>query len=349
MKVFTFDGVSTWVDISTEASSASGSSFTYPALITDTAIYIASELVQGGDYYKHSGIKYSVLTAGVMGAGSIIAEYWNGTAWVEIHGMVTESAGLYHPHAKNYFQTIGSFQLRLDTELSRAAAGWTANDPMLYGTDLYWIRYRITSLITTAPIFEQWKYHTNRFEPNADGFIEYFGNARPIGQLPINIGTSKPIAGNMQSESIWIDDNIGVGYQSNKFTATTDILGLSTRVPFNMDTSSNIYFIWSGMFSVAHTPVFTIRWYWIEQGATLYTSNPIASGNAKVTTVSRAVLADINETFIAILDVSALIPKRPINYGDELWMTIQITTLSGTFTITTGTADYIKWTEGGHI
>lgn len=350
MKVYTFDGVSTWVDVSIAASSASGSTFTYPALTANAAIYIGSELQQSGDYYKHSGIKYSLETAGVMGVGGeIVAEYWNGSVWMEINGMVTESAGAYHSSAKAYFQEVGSFQLRLDTELSRAAAGWTVTNPMSYDVALYWIRYRITSLIDTAPIFQQWKYHTNRFEPNADGYIEYFGNARPIGQLAINIGTSKPIAGNMQSETIWIDENIGVGYQTNKFTTTTDILGLSSRVPFNMDTSSNIYFIWSGLFSIAHTPVFTIRWFWIEQGANLYTSNPTASGNAKSTTVTRAVLADINETFIAVLDISDMIPKRPINYGDELWITMQITTLTGNFSITTGTADYIKWAEGGHI
>jgi len=350
MKVFTFDGVTTWVDVSAAAASASGSTFTFPGLTADNSIYIASQLQQAGDYYKHSGIKHLVSTAAVMGVGGeIVAEYWDGGAWVEINGMTTEGSGQYHSKAKAYFQETGSFHLRLDTELSRAAAGWTVTNPMGYSVALYWIRYRITSLITTAPIFEQWKYHTNRFETNVDGYIEYFGNARPIGQLPINIGTSAPIAGNMQSEDIWIDENIGVGYRTNKFTTTSDILGLSTRVPFNMDTSSNIYFIWSGLFSQAHTPVFTFRWYWVEQGASLYTSNPTASGNSKSITISRAVLADINETFIAILDVSDLIPKRPINYGDELWITIQITTLSGTFAITTGTADYIKWCEGGHI
>ncbi len=76
--------------------------------------------------------------------------------------MVTESSGLYHPSAKDYFQEIGSFQLRLDTALSRDTSGWTVTNPMSYTTSLYWVRYRITDTITTAPIFEQWKYHTNR-------------------------------------------------------------------------------------------------------------------------------------------------------------------------------------------
>ena len=349
MKVFTFDGVSTYVDVTEAASSASASPFTYSALVADAAIYIGSELDQDGDKYKHSGMKYKTSTAAVLGGGSIVAEYWNGSAWIEVNGMVTESSGLYHPSAKDYFQEIGSFQLRLDTALSRDTSGWTVTNPMSYTTSLYWVRYRITDTITTAPIFEQWKYHTNRLEANADGFIEYFGNGRPIGQLPINIGTSKPIAGNMQSETIWIDENIGVGYQTNKFTAQGDILGLSSRVPFNMDTSSNIYYIWSGLFSTNETPVFTIRWAWVEQGATLYTSNPVSIGGSGVTTVTRPVLQDINETFIAILDISELVPKRPINYGDELWITMQVSTLSGTFAITTATADYIKWSEGGHI
>lgn len=344
MKVFTYDG-SSYVDVTTAAKSASGSTFTFPNLLVNSAIYIASELIQSGDYYKHHGIKALVSTVAI--GGVIVMEYWNGGVWVEENASQIQSGGKYFPFAKQYFQQIGSYQIRYNPALVND--DWAANDVMAYGTNLYWVRFRITSQLTTAPIFEQWKYHTSRFEPNGDGFIEYNGKARPIGQLSINIGSAKPIEGNMQSQSVYISENIGVGYVTNKFTTTSDILGFSGRIPFNIDTSAPINLIWSGLFNTSHTPTFTVRWGWVSPGSTLYTTEPGQVNNYNSLTVSRAVILNLNEVFQADLDISDMIARRDGSFGDELWISIQMTTLTGTFSITTGTADYTKWCEGGHI
>ena len=344
MKVFTYDG-SSYVDVSSAAASASGSTFTFPNLLVNSAIYISSELIQSADYYKHHGIKTLVSTAAV--GGEIVIEYWNGSSWIEINGSEIQASGKYYPFAKQYFQQTGSYQLRYDPVLNND--DWDKNDLMSYGTALYWIRFRIDTQLTTAPIFEQWKYHVNRFEPNADGFIEYFGKARPVGQLAMNIGGSKPIEGNMQSQSIYVSENIGVGFLGNKFTATQDILGFNGRIPFNVDTSAPVNIIWSGLFNTSHTPVFTVRWAWVKQGDTLYTTEPGQVNNYHETTVSRAVLLNTNEVFQADIDISDMIARRESGFGDELWISVQITTISGTFSIAGGTSDYTKWCEGGHV
>ncbi len=343
MKVFTYNG-SVYTDVTDAAKSASGSTFAFPNTLVNTAIYISSELIQSGDMYRHHGIKTLLNTAAV--GGEIVVEYWNG-AWIELNASEIEASGKYFPFAKQYFQKTGSYQLRYDPSLNND--DWTKNNPMGYTVSLYWIRFRITTQITTAPIFEQWKYHVNRFEPNADGFIEYFGMARPIGQLTMNVGTSKPIEGNMQSQSIYISENIGIGFIQNKFTTTADILGFNGRVPFNLDTSADVKLVWSGMFNTSHTPEFTIRWGWVGPGDELYTSEPGQVNNYHETTVSRAVTLNINEVFEALLDVSDMIARRENSFGDELWISIQITTLIGTFSITTGTADYTMWCAGGHV
>lgn len=351
MLAYTYDG-SSFVDISVNARSASGSTFTFPNLNADTAIYVASSLMYLGNHVEHFGIKTKVNTIANFGAGNIVAEYWNGSTYVEVNTMETESssiAGKYFPKAKNIFQTLQSNHIRYDADLIND--DWSENDPMTLGDDYYWMRYRITAAITTAPIFEQWKIHSSRTEINADGWVEYFGRARPIGQLPIIIGLTKPFAGNMQNQSIWVSDNIAVGFVTNKFTTTTDILGISTKLPLNTDTSSHIHLLLSGLFSNSHTPVFTIRWAWIKQGDTLYTSNPSAIPNSDSLTISRAVVADINEVVHAHMDISSVISRREsaIDDGDELWISIQITTLTGTFSLSNGTAEYVKWCDGGHI
>jgi len=220
---------------------------------------------------------------------------------------------------------------------------------MSLGTDYYWVRFRISSDITTAPIFEQFKLHTNTFEPNEDGWVEYRGKARPIGQLGLSFSASRPFAGNMQSQSLWINEGLAVGYTNNKFTTVTDITGIEGYLPFDTDTSSPIILQWAGLFSISHTPEFTIKWGWVKQGDVYYTSDPGALPNLNTTTISRAVILDTVEEFEISLNIEEMISRREVGQGDKLMISIQVSTLSGTFSISASQATYTKWCEGGHI
>ena len=63
-------------------------------------------------------------------------------------------------------------------------------------------------------------------------------------QLPVNIGSAKPFEGLMQNQTIYLDENLGVGYQVNKFTASTDKLGFGFTIP------NNIIFLFFCIFSL---------------------------------------------------------------------------------------------------
>lgn len=343
---YTYDGVD-YVDISDDVKSPSSSSFTFPNLLVNTAIYISSELVQSSDVFKHQGIKVNVLTAAVLGTGNFIVEYWNGSAWVEVNVMECHADNKYYPHAKSIFEHTGSHQIRYDSELANDS--WGKNDPMLYGTDLYWIRFRIESAITTAPIFEQWKTHASRSEINSDGWIEYFGKARPQGQLGLNFTTGKPFEGAMLDQTIYVSQDIAQGFTKNKFTATGDKLGISGYLPFDLDTSSKIKLQWSGMASASQTIEWTIRWAWVKDGDAYSTSEPGAITNSRSIIVSKAITLNLISTFEALLDVSEMISRRDGDFGDELWVSIQPSTLSGQFSLTNSQALYTKWSQGGHI
>ena len=343
---YTYDGAD-YVDISTAVKSASGSSFTFPNLLANTAIYISSELIQSGDVFKHQGIKISVLTAAVLGTGNFIAEYWNGSIWVELNIMECQSGGKYYPNAKSIFENAGSHQIRYDSQLANDS--WAKNDVMSYGTDLYWIRFRIESALTTSPIFEQWKTHASRSEINSDGWVEYFGKARPEGQLGLNFTTGKPFEGAMLDQTIYVSQDIGQGFTKNKFTATGDKLGISGFLPFDLDTSSKIKLQWSGMASASQTIEWTIRWAWVKDGDTYSTSEPGAITNSRSITVSKAITLNLVSTFEALLDVSEMVSRRDADFGDEIWISIQPSTLSGQFSLTNSQALYTKWSEGGHV
>ena len=351
MIVYTETTGNVFTDVSIAARSVNGSTFTFPGIAVNNAIYIASTLNNGSDFLEHYGIKDLVSIAAVKGTGSIIAEYWDGAAWVEIEAMEVESSGQYFPHANDYFSNIGSHQIRYNSAL--VTDSWTKNDPILpaLGISYYWMRFRIDSAITTAPIFEQFKLHTNRSEINSDGWLEYFGKARPIGQLGLNFSSARPFEGNMQSQTIYINEDVGVGFTQNKFTASGDKTGISGFLPFDFDTSSPLKLQWSGMPSISQTIVWTIRVDWVtDNGSDLYfTTEPVLSPGRKVVTVSKAITADEVSMFEALIDVKEMLSRRDGAFGDEIWVSMQPSTISGTFTLVSSQATYTKWCEGGHV
>jgi hypothetical protein len=350
MMVYTETPAGVFVDESINARSASGSTFTYPGIAANNAIYCSSSLIgANADVLEHFGIKTKVLTAAVQGSGNIIIEYWNGVAWVEVSGMEADSGGRYFPHADNYFQDIGGHHIRYNSQL--AIDSWTKNDPMSLGTSYYWTRFRIETDITTAPIFEQFKLHTNRSEINEDGWIEYFGKARPVGQLGLNFSAARPFEGAMQSQTLYINEDIGAGFTNNKFTASNDKSGVAGFLPFDFDTSSPIILEWAGHSTVTQTIEWTVRTFRVTDNGTdqYYTTEPAPIPGSKEVIVTQDIIADNVSMFRAELDIQEMISRRDGAFGDEIWISLQPSVLSGRFSITSSQATYTKWSEGGHI
>jgi hypothetical protein len=350
MFVFEYDGAD-FTDVSTEARSASVSTFTIPGLTADNAVYIASSLKDSEtlEFLEHPGIKAKIDTACVPGAGEIVIEYWNGASWAEVNGFeVDEEQGRF-PHAKDYFERTGSAHIRYNSQL--VIDSWTKNDPIVpaLGTSYYWARFRVATEIDTAPIFEQFKLHTDTFEPNSDGWLEFRGQARSIGQLPVNLSGASPFAGNMQNQSLWVNEDVAVGFTTNKFTATSDITGVNGFLPYDCDTSSPLKLIWKGVPSASATIEFTVRMFHVADGDTAYTSNPALAPGLITEIVSRAVTVNIFEFFEVDLDVSNIVSRRDGGFGDHVWISVQATTLSGNFSISGSQVTYTKWCEGGHV
>ena len=349
MLVYTENPSNEFVNVSTEARSASGSLFSFTGVGVNNSIYIASSLNNGTDYLKFFGIKTKVDTVAVKGSGEIVTEYWNGSAWTEFNAMEIDSDTGYYPHAKNYFQDIGGHHIRFSTALNKD--NWTKNDPMLLGTDYYWIRFRIKTEITTAPIFQQFKLHTNRSEINADGFIEYFGLGRPISQLPFSIGQDKAFEGNLGNQTLYISQNIGAGYQENSFNSDVDKIGRFFFVPLELDTSSPIELKIVGRSSGTGTIAFTVRWDYGTQGLTISRTKPaVVSPTAKSLTVSKSVTEGVATFYSFELDISNIISRREVGEPDYLGISIHSSSLGGlAFDLLALEANYTKWCQGGHI
>lgn len=238
MLIYTETSGGVFTDVSSDAASASSSTFAFPGTAVNSALYVSCDLQNKveGDYIKFPGVK--ITTAVAASGGEIVAEYWTGSSWSEFNHMSTESSNTYLPYAKQIFQRIGSEQVRFDVSIS---SFWQKNDPIGSGTDRFWVRFRVVSALSVAPVFEQFKIHTNRSEINEDGFIEFFGTARPISTLPFDIGSFQAANSSPSNQDLWVGDNIGVGRIENQFDAfTTDRSGLVRPFPNDIDTSSPI-------------------------------------------------------------------------------------------------------------
>jgi hypothetical protein len=343
MLVYEYNG-STYANVTDSAISVDGNCVNFPNTSANTAIYIASTVM---DSALHYGLKMFVLDSMTIGSGAVVSEYWNGSTWAEFNGMVTDGDEPYLPYAKRYFEQDSTFiQIRYDAEMTND--DWRANDPPTIASDHKWVRYRITTAITSSPRIDQIKLHPERLEINANGFQEMFGNSRNFGNLALTIGSGGPFEGNMQNQTIYVDQDLGVGFRNNRFTATADKLGFSGFIPFNFDSSTKVKFVFSGRYVTGGTAQWTVRYRWISPDSTIYTSEPASSGLVQTSIINATVTAGINEIFLAEIDLSEAIARRQNGFGDQLWVSLQPTTLPGSFDLTTVNVSYLKWCEGGH-
>ncbi len=364
MLVYTFNG-STYTDVSTEAKSPSGSTFAMPGLLANNAIYVGSDL-QNGSYLKFYGIKCAIETAAVLGGGEIVAEYWNG-AWVEFDTMSTQSGNNYYPYGKALFERTGSEQIRNDKVM---LDDWAVTDPPSTGTSRYWIRYRIKTAITTAPIFQQFKLHTNRYEVNADGFAEYFGASRPVGVLPWGINSAKAWASSPSDQDLFYLNStngatfdLGVGRTENNMApGNVDKIGIRVLLPYGMDTSCpiNVEVYWVGSSATAGDVVWRISSGTNSIGdgvGTTAGAAPTTITDEYYDTVTEAVGANENG-IVKLTTFTFRFPtaksRQASGGGDLISIAICSDGSTGTDTypgnrfIDQVRATYSKWCEGGH-
>lgn len=335
-----------FTDRTDAAKSSSGSTFTFDDLLEDSAIYIANDLfTSAGDSLIFHGLKTSIDTACVCNYGDVVAEYWNGSAWTEFNGSTQLSIAPHWKYRKEYFDRTGSYHIKFNPAI---LTDWAESDPMSEGNDRHWMRFRLTTTITTAPIFEQFKISTSRTELNEDGSKESHGYGRTVKKLTLD--AAGPIEGAMQSSDMYVDQNVGVAFDNNRYTATGDIYGFSFELPEDCDTSIPVIITWKGKFASIGNPQFTIRRNIVAPGDAYTNGEPGASGNTQtVLSTIRTVAVDVREDFSVEIDVSDAIPSRSGGFGDEIWVTIQNTTRSGNFDHTKYSANYGSDFNGRHL
>jgi len=162
-------------DVSTEAASASGSTFSFQGVDANHAIMWGSNNLDAlADALKHWGIKVKqTVAAAEIAAKSFAFELWNGAAWVELDVMATQSSNFYRYANEVFVRANSSEHIRFGIT---GETTWVKKT--ISSKNLYWARVRITDNLTTAPVFEQFKLSSSRFEANADGTNTFHGRSR---------------------------------------------------------------------------------------------------------------------------------------------------------------------------
>jgi hypothetical protein len=168
-----------FTDITDEVQSPDGSTATFQGVTTGYSILLGSTLEDAtGDKLSFFGLKVKQTVAAVVDAGgthnSFAFEYWTGSAWVEMNCFATEAINFYRYADEVFIRANSNENLRFG--INPSPSTWV--EKSINGTLARWIRIRIKSDVTTAPVFEQFKISPSRTDINEDGFISYHGNAR---------------------------------------------------------------------------------------------------------------------------------------------------------------------------
>ena len=286
-----------------------------------------------GDYQPRGGNTGTAIVVLNNPANPFVLEYfdYDASAWTPINYMMTDADNSYQSYAKGLFEHQGSFQVRYDSFLAEDKS-WGNTDPMSLGTPYYWIRIRIDSAITTSPTFEQVKVHSNRTEMNADGYIEFFGKARPFRRLPWDAGLLQAGPDSPQNQDLFVSDNLDRGYIENNFEdGNTDRVGFNTYLPADCDTSSPIRFAWTVTSDASGGNTrWIVRWGYTADGDNVYHTDGLAPGTGpneqEIITVEEMPSSSyVQATFYVDIDISVLCPNREGSFGDLLWITLERT------------------------
>ena len=293
-----------WADVTAAAKSGLDSTVTaFPGVAAENCMYV------GGDL-EFPGVKLSdISTAMTLGAGAVILEYWNGAAWVEVQHMAADADPDYGAHGNTIFERGASTneQIRFG-----AMPTWTALE--LNSETKFWVRLRITTGITTSPVFQQCKVHTDRFEANPDGFTEWFGAARPPLSYPFNIANMIPVTGiTAASEDLNYSATIVLAARNNRFTNNlVDGTGGKVTILEGTDTSYPLSFAFDLV------PLSTGGDYEMNFIYTVLSpTDPLDGTSAEVSdpTVKTAGATDVPQTFVWEVPVATLVPGDSIAFA----------------------------------
>ena len=247
MTVLTTDNTATsttdggnFIDVTTAASSPSGSTFSFQGVTANHTILLASTLSDGSSLLKHTGVRIIQTTAAVeVTPRSFVFEYWDGAAWAEIPVMSIEDVNSYRYGNEVFIRASVTEHIRYNADIESPWMLKTIN-----GTNAFWARIRIAITITTAPVFEQFRIHPNSAEFSVDGYERFYGRAR-YRQTLLSFGNVWGESGGVLDASVPIGSGgIPTGWnhqiKNGQFNGSGDAIYINLTIPRGICTASSL-------------------------------------------------------------------------------------------------------------
>ncbi len=166
-----------FVDVSTDATSKTGSTFGFQGTAADHTILFCSQRFDStGAKLKHWGIRMRQVTGAI--GGSFSFEIWDGAAWVKAPLLASSVDEDYRYADQAFLRSSSHEDLHFGIDDSTTWASKTIN-----GTTGFWCRARIISAPSTAPVFEQAKLHPSSSMTSARGVVTALGLAQTRGAV----------------------------------------------------------------------------------------------------------------------------------------------------------------------
>jgi hypothetical protein len=213
----------TFTDVTTELASASGSVINLvPGLGTANSLFVGSDQPLPGIYFD---------IAQAQVGGTITPKYWTGAAWTAIpRWMTAQAVPPYTPSANALFAATGKQDVRF-----AALPGDTAK--AVNGVLKYWYLFEVTSGLTTIPRVEQVKLHTSHAAHGPDGTLLYYGDARPIVPINLDLSLWNPAVSAPTTATVSYSANVLQTGLRNFTNAVQRSIGCEVALPPQVDTS----------------------------------------------------------------------------------------------------------------
>ena len=232
-----------FIDVSEEAKSVAGSTFSFQTGGTNTSILITTTRVSDDltTPLKFFGIDVDVL-AGTNG-GSYTVEFWNGTSWEE---------DLYQVHSEDLGYNYGQTLFLRDQSDEHVVFGLnkdiddTWQTKTINGTTGYWMRFRTTSSATTYPQFQQFEIMPDAAFITKEGVIQF--NGRSLyqkslqlvgGQWGVGTGTltdfNTTVGSGTNPTQTWNHE-----FPSSQYSTDGEAATFTTKIPKGVNTAQKV-------------------------------------------------------------------------------------------------------------
>ena len=234
-------------------------------------------------FYFGDDVKFYSLQCQVIQAlaGTVIFEYWNGSAWTSCNHMNSQNSKPYGSYSNVPFNIIEHQEIRFDIRLSTTAFAWTKTS--VNSVNKYWIRCR-PAAITVSPILHYLRLLYSSTRVDSDGILLKYGNSRIYKSIIFDINVFQGVTGvTPTAQDILFGAASRVGRSLNSL-ATGQQIGISFFIPNDCCSSSpfKLYLAYCSSSILALQTPFTLQLTVgsAEAGDPIYFTTALATGQS---------------------------------------------------------------------